>query len=530
MANLSLRSILIYAAFSVFLTGCGAPKGSDDSDQGLTQSPESGISLQVDQSIVQPFDSVTLSWIAPGLDTCTASGDWSGDKATSGSEVVGPMTSDSTFALTCYGTTGLYFDQVSVSVVATPQPTVSLVANPANVIVGSSTVLTWTSSDANSCAATGDWSGDRSTNGSSTLGPINTDQTYTLTCTGNGGTASDSVTVTANAPTAPIVDLSANPVNVAYDGSTTLSWSSSNVDSCAATGSWSGNRSLTGSQTQTNLTSNQTYVLTCSGVGGTASDSVTINVSPPPAPSVNLSANPLSIASGESTTLTWSSSNVDTCTASGDWTGSKGTSGSQTNSNLTSDQTYVLTCTGVGGSASDSVSVSVINPPAPTLSFSANPTTVTQNDTTSLTWSASFADSCVASNGWTGNKGLSGTENSAQLTADTQFTLTCTGPGGSVVESVQVTVVLNGNGTATVSWDPPTTNTDGSPLTDLAGYKIYYGTAPGNYSEVVDVSNPGMTSYIIENLLPGDWYFAMTAYNASGVESSLTQELSKTIN
>ncbi len=612
MVDLSLRSILIYMSIVIFASGCGAPGGGDDSDSSsLTVTPESAISLAVDRSIVTTNESVTLSWSAPNLDSCSAAGDWSGVKATSGNELVGPLTSNSTFALTCYGTKGAYFEQVDVSVVSSLPPTVSLAANPANVIVGGSTVLTWTSTNATSCTATGDWSGNRNLNDTETLGPINTNRSYMLTCTGNGGTASDSVTVTASAPSAPIVNLSANPLNVAYDGSTILSWSTSNVDTCTASGSWTGSQNISGTRTESNLTSNQSYVLTCSGAGGTASDSITVNVSPPPAPAVNISANPLSIASGESTTLTWNSSNVDNCTASGDWSGSKGLSGSQTNSNLTSDKTYVLTCTGVGGSASDSISVSVITPPAPTLSFSASPTTVMQNATTSLTWSTTFADSCVASDGWTGNKGTSGSEDSAPLTADiqftmtctgpggtvtqnvqvtvsappaptlsfsanpqsvlqndstslswsasdatscvasggwtgnkgltgnedsgplsvdTQFTLTCTGPGGTVVESVQVTVVLNGNGSATVSWTPPTNNTDGSPLTDLAGYKIYYGTAPGSYDEVVDINNPGMTSYVIENLLPGDWYFAMTAYNTSGIESSLTPELTKTIN
>jgi hypothetical protein len=113
---------------------------------------------------------------------------------------------------------------------------------------------------------------------------------------------------------------------------------------------------------------------------------------------------------------------------------------------------------------------------------------------------------------------------------DRQFTLTCSGAAGSVNSTVNVTVVLNNNGTALLSWTPPTENTDGSPLTDLAGYKIRYGNSPGSYNDTITINNPGLTSYLIENLASSDWYFVMTSFNSSGVESSYSTEVSKTIN
>ena len=96
--------------------------------------------------------------------------------------------------------------------------------------------------------------------------------------------------------------------------------------------------------------------------------------------------------------------------------------------------------------------------------------------------------------------------------------------------SVNVTIVLSSNGTALLSWTPPTENTDNSPLTDLAGYKIYYGTSPGTYSNTEIINNPGLTSFLIENLASADWYFVMTSFNSSGIESSYSTEISKTIN
>ena len=86
------------------------------------------------------------------------------------------------------------------------------------------------------------------------------------------------------------------------------------------------------------------------------------------------------------------------------------------------------------------------------------------------------------------------------------------------------------NGTALISWTPPTENTDGSSLSgDLAGYRIYYGNAPGDYTNSVIVEGAGMSSYMVENLAEGDWYFAMTAYNTLGIESSYSDEVYKAV-
>ena len=116
------------------------------------------------------------------------------------------------------------------------------------------------------------------------------------------------------------------------------------------------------------------------------------------------------------------------------------------------------------------------------------------------------------------------------LTVDSQFHLDCSGPGGSVNASVSVSVVLNSNGSALLSWMPPTENTDGSQLVNLAGYRIYYGTSPGGYSDTIDIDTPGLSSYLIENLASSAWYFSITAVNVSRIESEFSQEVSKTIN
>ncbi len=83
-------------------------------------------------------------------------------------------------------------------------------------------------------------------------------------------------------------------------------------------------------------------------------------------------------------------------------------------------------------------------------------------------------------------------------------------------------------GEATLSWDPPVTNEDGSPLTDLAGYKIYYGTTSGNYTNSIDVGN--VTTYTVINLTEGlTYFFVVSAYDTLGNESDYSNEVSKKI-
>lgn len=84
-------------------------------------------------------------------------------------------------------------------------------------------------------------------------------------------------------------------------------------------------------------------------------------------------------------------------------------------------------------------------------------------------------------------------------------------------------------GSATLSWQPPTSNTDGSPLTNLAGYVVRYGTAPNALDIQVRIDNPGLVTYVVSDLAPATWYFQVVAFNSVGVESSPSATGSKTI-
>lgn len=84
-------------------------------------------------------------------------------------------------------------------------------------------------------------------------------------------------------------------------------------------------------------------------------------------------------------------------------------------------------------------------------------------------------------------------------------------------------------GSALLSWNPPTTRADGSVLSNLAGYRVLYGTQPKAYTASLWLANPGLSSYLVENLASGTWYFVVAARDADGYESGPSNEASKTI-
>lgn len=80
-----------------------------------------------------------------------------------------------------------------------------------------------------------------------------------------------------------------------------------------------------------------------------------------------------------------------------------------------------------------------------------------------------------------------------------------------------------------MSWRAPTRNTDGSALTDLAGYRVYYGTKPGALNQSADVPRAGAINLTVGGLTTGTWYFAVAAYTNTGLESIRSSTVSKTI-
>jgi hypothetical protein len=174
---------------------------------------------------------------------------------------------------------------------SSPAPTVTIAVAPTTIGAGQSATLTWSSTNATSCTASGAWSGTQATSGTLSENPTaGGTATYTLTCTGSGGSAQGSATLNVTAA-APTVTLEVSPNSIIVGQSATLTWSSSNATSCTASGAWTGAQAMSGMLTITPASSGaSTYTLTCSGAASaTASSSANLTVTAPPPAVTSLS-------------------------------------------------------------------------------------------------------------------------------------------------------------------------------------------------------------------------------------------------
>jgi hypothetical protein len=80
-----------------------------------------------------------------------------------------------------------------------------------------------------------------------------------------------------------------------------------------------------------------------------------------------------------------------------------------------------------------------------------------------------------------------------------------------------------------VDWSPPTQNTNGTALTNLAGVRVYYGPSASNLSQLTEVVGTAVKSYTISNLSAGTWYFGAVAYTTTGAQSAMSSIASTTI-
>lgn len=257
-------------------------------------------------------------------------------------------------------------------------PVVYIFATKYEIRAGKSTELYLkTKNQIDSCTASDGWSGTKSPDVRESVSPT-TDTKYTITCSNQYGSYTDSVEISVKkgrgepptpTSTPPTLEFNGSPLSIISGNSSNLTWSSTNASFCLATNGWSGSKSLSGNQ-NVSPTATTTYTLACGGTNGTTTKNVVINVAAsttPAAPTVDLNASPLTIYNGTSSTLSWSSTNATSCTASNGWSGAKAITGTQVIS-PSATTTYSLSCTGAGGTANDSVTVGVwatSTPPTP---------------------------------------------------------------------------------------------------------------------------------------------------------------------
>jgi Putative Ig domain len=145
-----------------------------------------------------------------------------------------------------------------------------------------------------------------------------------------------------------------------------------------------------------------------------------------------------------------------------------------------------------------------------------------------LTFSIQNAPSWASFNDATGE--LSGTPTAADVGTYSNITISVSdGMTSASLPSFPIAVTDNASGSVTLDWAAPTVNTDGTPLINLAGYWLYYGTSANAMTKTVKIANPGILTYVLSNLSPGTWYFAVTAYTSANVQSNQSGVASNTI-
>ncbi|OGY99603.1 MAG: hypothetical protein A2945_03085 [Candidatus Liptonbacteria bacterium RIFCSPLOWO2_01_FULL_52_25] len=392
--------------------------------------------------------SVNLTWDSTNATSCVVNP--GGFTGVSGSQSSGNITAHTTFTVTCTGPGGTATDSVFIDPPQQTTITADIKANnsdgPITIQSGNSATLTWTSANATSCTVNpGGLSGTLGTQQTSNL---TASQTYTITCTGSSGSASDTVIVNIQAQNI-IADIKANssdgPVTVAQNTSANLTWTSTGAASCSVIPS--GFTGTSGSQPSDTIFDTETYVLICTGVSGNqAVDTVTVsaNVQNTIPPTVNITSNPSVLNQGQSSSLNWNSQNATTCYASGNWYGNKALSGGETVTPPYTS-TYTITCTnniGQQATAQTSIIVNTFNNnQQPTLTLTATPTSITQGQNSVLSWYSNNANSCSASVGWFGSKNVTGSETVSPLTTTT-YTITCINNYG-VAQASQVVGVIS---------------------------------------------------------------------------------------
>jgi PKD repeat protein len=386
-------------------------------------------SFTASPSTVSSGGSSTLSWSTTGASvTSVIIDNGVGSKPANGSATVNP-TSTTTYTLSAYTTANSSPPTAQVTVtVGQPAPTATFSAAPTSITTGQSSTLSWTSANATSITID-NGVGSQPLSGSTSVSPAST-ITYTLTATGPGGTTTKTATVTVSNPP-PTATFSASPTTINAGQSSTLTWTTTNATTVSIDNGV-GSKPVNGS-TSVSPSGTTTYTLTATGPGGPITKTATVTVNQPP-PTINFTAQPSTIASGQTSSLIWNTTNATTVTIS-NGVGSQPTSGSISVS-PTVTTTYILTAIGPGGSLTSQATVTIS--PAPSISFYADSFSIKTGQSTILRWNVTGATSITLDQGF-GDVPAVGSVPVTPLVTTT-YHLTATNSAGNSSASTTITV------------------------------------------------------------------------------------------
>jgi len=404
--------------------------------------PTAGISAN--PTSIAGGGSSTLTWTSTNALSATLNG---AAVAVNGSQAVSPA-STTTYTFITTSSSGATATAQATVTVGSTDPTAGITADPASIPTGGSATLTWTSTNAVSATLNG---AAVAVNGTQTVSPSAT-TTYTFIATSSsGGTATAQTTVTVNASSGPpAAGIVANPTSIASGSSSTLTWTTKNAVSADLNGA---QVALNGSQT-VSPTASTTYRITARNAAGAIDWGQVVVTVTSSGPTAGITANPTSIASGGSSTLTWTSTNAASATLNG---ATVPVSGSQTVS-PTAKTTYTFIVTGSTGTTAQAQATVTVGPADPTAGIAANPTSIASGSSSTLTWTSTNATSATL-NGAT--VPVSGSQ-TVSPTATTTYTFIATGSTGTTAQAQATVTVGPAAPTAGISANPTSIASGGS--------------------------------------------------------------------
>ena len=461
------------------------------------------VTLSSSVTTIQINDTATLNWTSTNATACTASGDWSGVKAMSGLVVTPALTAIGTkiYTLTCTGTGGTVTKTVSVGVTAVPVATSPFTLGmrvqtigTVNVRATAGGIVLGTQTD----AKVGTIANDTPVLIEGyTYVPVNFDS-------GIDGWVADAFFKNAGnivvppIPTAPTLVFTVSNANVVSGSKAVLTWSASGATSCLAGGTWGAlTRPVIGTFTTDSLNTVgiKTFMLTCSGSGGTVTKSVSVTVITPPPVILDTDADTVADINDNCSSI----SNLDQANFDRD------TQGDACDADDDNDG-IVDTAEKASCILDASVTCGIISTPPqsaiPTLTFSTVKVQLQSGEKGVLTWSSTGAISCVGSGIW----GVSSRATSGSFTTDSlvlpglkTYTITCSGAGGTVTKSVNITVnavpVISATTPVLVLTATPTVVKGGSAVVSWSSTNVSSCIASGEWQGVKELSG----SYVKPN-------------------------------
>jgi hypothetical protein len=263
-------------AYTYTLT-CVGPGGTSTASVQLTVLARPTITFTIDHADVAIGATAKLTWSVVNATSCEASGNWSGPKALTGTQDVGPLPIGGfQYWFQCTGPGGSAYKSVTFAVHS--PPTVTVTATPTSVQINAKSVITWSSTDATNCSASGAWSGTVAPAGSQEVAsPVAGPASFSLTCVGPGGETTATASLQVYAP--PVVTLSVSPSTLEVGQSATLTWSSTDATSCTASNAWTDTITTNGTKSLSPAAAGTyVYQIACTGAGGAATSTVSLNV------------------------------------------------------------------------------------------------------------------------------------------------------------------------------------------------------------------------------------------------------------